>query len=540
MVASRVLLWAILCCCTQSIYAAPTLEGFSSQIGSSASPKATACFPCHQTIPYKIDVDDVESLLLSPWSSPYTTVSSNTVSDYQQYPFSFSYITTASAPIPYSTLTITITKEEPTTITVSLAQTTITEILTVTGTSITSTPTSSIPSTTPDMTLGATKTAWFSPPNMTDLSSFQVSKFSGGEKNMKIIPYASAGDSDSDLSISSQEDAFPESKSSVMQLLYPANSIDPGQKPQGGAEFYASPIDISDARNVTMGYNVFFAEDFDWVLGGKLPGLYGGHSGCSGGNAALDCFSTRLMWRQDGAGELYLYAPKDKQTVALCSDPASVCDAAYGLSVGRGLFNWQAGSWTAVQQTVYLNTPGKQDGQFTLQVNGERAIYRDDIFYRDDINAKRTSIGKPTKTVRPKKTSTKKQELPTTTSTDDGNDGGLLGPILGGILAIWRRGEGRLTSDGSRNEQDVETSVSTPMHRERQTALVPRLTASSTQPSATPTVMVRSSEANSLKESEVKFVGIFFSTFFGGHEPKYATPQDQHVWFKDFSLTYNA
>lgn len=123
---------------------------------------------------------------------------------------------------------------------------------------------------------------------------------------MKIIVDTSSRDSGSDLSASNQGNSIPESESSVMQLLYPANSIDPANKPQGGAEFYASPIDLSDARNVTMGYSVFFPENFDWVLGGKLPGLYGGHTGCSGGNAALDCFSTRLMWRQDGAGELYL------------------------------------------------------------------------------------------------------------------------------------------------------------------------------------------------------------------------------------------
>ena len=47
--------------------------------------------------------------------------------------------------------------------------------------------------------------------------------------------------------------------------------------------------------------------DFSWRLGGKLPGLRGGPEthGCSGGNATdgTGCFSTRMMWRQGGAGE---------------------------------------------------------------------------------------------------------------------------------------------------------------------------------------------------------------------------------------------
>ena len=38
---------------------------------------------------------------------------------------------------------------------------------------------------------------------------------------------------------------------------------------------------------------------------------------------------------------------------------------------------------TSVTQTVYLNTPGQQDSQFTLDVNGERVMERKDVFYRD-------------------------------------------------------------------------------------------------------------------------------------------------------------
>ena len=35
------------------------------------------------------------------------------------------------------------------------------------------------------------------------------------------------------------------------------------------------------------------------------------------------------------------------------------------------------------------------------------------------------------------------------------------------------------------------------------------------------------------------FTGIFFSTFFGGHDPSWATPKDQYIWFKGFALTVN-
>ncbi|KAF8954971.1 hypothetical protein BDZ97DRAFT_361600 [Flammula alnicola] len=307
---------------------------------------------------------------------------------------------------------------------------------------------------------------------------------------------------------------------SALQIFFPAHSVNPAQKPQGGAEFYAAPLDISDARNVTFGYSVFFPADFDWVLAGKLPGLYGGHTGCSGGNAALDCFSTRLMWRPDGAGELYLYAPKDKQPKQLCSAPGSTCDAAYGLSIGRGSFNWVAGAWTTVRQTVFLNTPGKQDGSFVLDVNGERVIDRNDVFYREDLSS--GSGESDTKTTHaPTKTTSKKDEKPTSSSTDDG---GLLGPILGGLLGdLGLRDGGLATHDieaPSQKERDLEPSGSvtftaTPTaatNTDSQTAtILPEPTISSPQPTTmTSTTTDDSFGIESAKETEVKLVGIFF------------------------------
>ena len=241
---------------------------------------------------------------------------------------------------------------------------------------------------------------------MSDLTPFKITSFPGSKQNLQIvtgIPAQASALPTSQKSLTLNDILEWDNATSVIQAFYPANSINPAQDPQGGAQFYASPLPVSSARNVSLSYNVFFPVDFDWVLAGKLPGLYGGHTACSGGDEALDCFSTRLMWREGGVGELYLvrflhmwktedltqlffweqYAPKDKQTSALCADSQSTCDSAYGLSMGRGSFTWAAGGWTSVTQTVYLNSPGQQDGQFTLDVNGERVMERSDVFYRD-------------------------------------------------------------------------------------------------------------------------------------------------------------
>lgn len=155
-------------------------------------------------------------------------------------------------------------------------------------------------------------TVWAAPSQMTDLSAFNVSAFPGGQHNLQIVDGIPASASATGMALEAESTSgIPppppwDNSSSVLQLRYPANSINPTTKPQGGAEFYASPLQMANATNITLEYSVFFPCDFNWVLAGKLPGLYGGHTGCSGGNAALDCFSTRLMWRSGGAGELYL------------------------------------------------------------------------------------------------------------------------------------------------------------------------------------------------------------------------------------------
>ena len=152
--------------------------------------------------------------------------------------------------------------------------------------------------------LGPAKDIWIAPAKMDDLTPFGITSFpSSGRSNLQIVTeipvnaYAVASNANFTNS---------DNSSSILQLFFPQNSIDPARKPTGGAEFYATPLDISGAQNVSLKYSVFFPENFDFVLAGKMPGLYAGHRGCSGGNAALDCFSTRLMWRKQGAGELYL------------------------------------------------------------------------------------------------------------------------------------------------------------------------------------------------------------------------------------------
>ena len=39
---------------------------------------------------------------------------------------------------------------------------------------------------------------------------------------------------------------------------------------------------------------------------------------------------------------------------------------------------------------------------------------------------------------------------------------------------------------------------------------------------------------------DVGFLGLFFSTFFGGHTADWASPRDQHTYFREFKMRINA
>lgn len=183
----------------------------------------------------------------------------------------------------------------------------------------------------------------------------------------------------------------------AMQARYPKGSYTFTHQPQGGLSFYApgpSSVDLSTAKEATFGYSVYFEAGFAFNKGGKLPGIYGGNSeelaiGCSGGSRSSACFSARLMWRGEGAGEFYTYLPPftDARFAANSKQcnvaPASDCNPTYGASIGRGAFKFTTGAWTTVSERVRLNDVGKANGELELFVNGQSVINVKGLILRD-------------------------------------------------------------------------------------------------------------------------------------------------------------
>jgi hypothetical protein len=151
------------------------------------------------------------------------------------------------------------------------------------------------------------KDAWSPPADFENLDCFGILKYGFGKSNLKVVHGIPASASVTAFAPVPTGRLEWTNDMAAIETFYPEGSINPGNSPQGGADFYANPLPaLTSAQNVTFGYSVFLPVDFEAVRGGKLPGLYGGKTGCSGGDAALDCFSTRLMWRTNNDGELYL------------------------------------------------------------------------------------------------------------------------------------------------------------------------------------------------------------------------------------------
>lgn len=158
---------------------------------------------------------------------------------------------------------------------------------------------------------------------------------------------------------------------------------------QSGGQFYK---DLSLSESGVLEYEVYFPSGFSWTKGGKLPGLYGGDKMCSGSKLrpnGENCFSTRLMWRENGIGEAYMYLPFAENEDNFCRQCAyptgSTCKALAGAEFcawDRGSFRFKAGSWNKVRQVVKLNTPGKPNGKFELYVNGRKVAASTNVVYR--------------------------------------------------------------------------------------------------------------------------------------------------------------
>ncbi len=142
--------------------------------------------------------------------------------------------------------------------------------------------------------------------------------------------------------------------------------------PEEGGVGWRFPISSHDGAE--LAYTLEFSEDFDWVKGGKLPGLCGGPESVTGGNPAngQNGFSARLMWRADGRGEAYVYH---------MNQPGK-----YGESFPFPPdFRFPTVTEVGVRIRVVMNTPGKRDGSLDVWIESSDAVEARHVVSRSDM-----------------------------------------------------------------------------------------------------------------------------------------------------------
>ena len=116
-------------------------------------------------------------------------------------------------------------------------------------------------------------------------------------------------------------------------------------------------------------YRVRFEDGFEFVRGGKLPGLFGGR-GNVGGNRpdGIDGWSGRMMWLGEGRATQYIYHPDQS--------------GMYGEFFFWG-HRFEPGKWHAVEHHFSMNTPGMNDGVLQTWFDGADALLVEGLRFRD-------------------------------------------------------------------------------------------------------------------------------------------------------------
>jgi hypothetical protein len=135
---------------------------------------------------------------------------------------------------------------------------------------------------------------------------------------------------------------------------------------------------VGSHEELYLSYDVMFEEGFEFALGGKLPGLYGGEF-IGGGNIpdGYDGWSGRMMFHPDGEMISYVYH--------------AGMSSKYGDNIPWG-FNERKhfipGKWHNLELRYVMNTPGVANGVIQGWFDGELVMDKRDFLFRNTESIK--------------------------------------------------------------------------------------------------------------------------------------------------------
>jgi hypothetical protein len=144
-----------------------------------------------------------------------------------------------------------------------------------------------------------------------------------------------------------------------------------GAAEESGISFPWQPRSLRNKSAVCLSYSLLLPADFNFGLGGTLPGIVG-QTDLSG-----DRFAVQAVWGQGG--------DVGAASVVTLAGQKSRRDLEGGTQIRRGL-------WVKVEQEVVLNDPGQDNGTVRLWIDGAMAIDRGDVNLRAKPDVSLTGV----------------------------------------------------------------------------------------------------------------------------------------------------
>jgi hypothetical protein len=128
---------------------------------------------------------------------------------------------------------------------------------------------------------------------------------------------------------------------------------------KNGSPRFVKRMDLNEPTSTaTLSFDVKLRKHFEFVKGGKMHGLAGGTGTTGCDPIDPDGWSVRMMWREDGLPELYIYH----------QDRSDDCGDRYPATTG---FMFQKNVWYRVDLQVWMNSKvGAGDGGAALYIDG--------------------------------------------------------------------------------------------------------------------------------------------------------------------------
>lgn len=216
---------------------------------------------------------------------------------------------------------------------------------------------------------GGFTSSTLSPPPAQEILHASIDNFPLGTANdaqwKALWPGTSWANGPDEGRVSITETPTFDGQGKAIRVKYPQGQMQSGPS---GAQWFIDALGEHD--ELYMSYWVRFDPGFDFVLGGKLPGLGGANTFEDRTNE----WSGRLMWREQGKAEFYIHVPAGNEY-----DPGE----RFWWNTEGFQATFQPGRWHHIELHIRLNTPGQFDGLMEGWFDGVKAAHYPAFYFRD-------------------------------------------------------------------------------------------------------------------------------------------------------------